>query len=121
MLLTLKEQAQDLPRAVDSRVFETEPSPIQADALEALETTREAGNRAGLVTLATGLGKTWLSAFDSTKERGFERVLFVAHRAEILGQAMETFARIRPNASVGLYTAPRRPSTRPCCSRRFRP
>lgn len=69
-----------------------------------MEATREAGNRAGLVVLATGLGKTWLSAFDSTPERGFQRVLFVAHRAEILAQAMATFARIQPNAAVGLYT-----------------
>ncbi len=73
---------------------------MQAEALQALKETREAGNRAGLVVMATGLGKTWLAAFDS---RQFERVLFVAHREEILHQALRTFRRIRPNAELGLY------------------
>ena len=41
------------------------PHPIQQQALRALEATRAQGNTAGLVVLATGLGKTWLSAFDS--------------------------------------------------------
>jgi superfamily II DNA or RNA helicase/diadenosine tetraphosphate (Ap4A) HIT family hydrolase len=78
-----------------------EPHSIQKEALEALDESRAAGDRAGLVVLATGLGKTWLSAFDS---ENFERVLFVAHREEILRQARATFRRIRPEASLGLYT-----------------
>jgi superfamily II DNA or RNA helicase len=76
------------------------PHSIQEEALEALKSSRGEGNRAGLVVLATGLGKTWLSAFDSVKS---ERVLFVAHREEILTQALNTFRRIRPEASLGLY------------------
>src|SRR5262249_45378874 len=40
------------------------PTTVQRAALAALEQTRAAGNKAGLVVLATGLGKTWLSAFD---------------------------------------------------------
>ncbi|MAD79966.1 MAG: hypothetical protein CMJ50_03860 [Planctomycetaceae bacterium] len=84
---------------------EPPPSPhsIQQEALAALKATREAGNEAGLVVLATGLGKTWLAAFDSASE-DFRRVLFVAHREEILAQAMQTFRRIRPQARLGLYT-----------------
>ena len=78
-----------------------EPHAIQMEALAALGQTREGGNRAGLVVLATGLGKTWLSAFDSNN---FGRVLFVAHREEILRQARATYRRIRPNARLGLYT-----------------
>lgn len=78
-----------------------EPHDIQQRALEALKLTRESGHRAGLVVLATGLGKTWLSAFDSVD---FDRVLFVAHREEILTQAMHTFRRIRPQARFGRYT-----------------
>jgi superfamily II DNA or RNA helicase len=78
-----------------------EPHPIQSEALEALRRTREAGNRAGLVVLATGLGKTWLAAFDA---QPFRRVLFVAHREEILAQARRTFRGIRPNATLGHYT-----------------
>jgi superfamily II DNA or RNA helicase len=38
---------------------------IQIEALAKLEQSREEGNRRDLVVLATGTGKTWLSAFDS--------------------------------------------------------
>ena len=79
-----------------------DPTLIQEAALEALAQTREAGFRRGLVVLATGLGKTWLAAFDA-KQMGARRVLFVAHREEILKQAAETFLRIRPGERVGLY------------------
>ena len=78
------------------------PHAVQSEALAALESTRLAGNRSGLVVMATGLGKTWLAAFDSNRPE-FRRVLFVAHREEILAQAMETFRRIRPAAGIGLY------------------
>ena len=71
---------------------------IQQAALSALEETRAAGNQAGLVVLATGLGKTWLSAFDTNRPE-FRRVLFVAHREEILNQALDTFRRIRPDGA----------------------
>lgn len=89
--------------------FEPPPEPhmIQAKALEALEDTRTAGNTAGLVVLATGLGKTWLSAFDSKRPQ-FKKVLFIAHREEILRQAMRTFRRIRPDAALGLYNGQNR-------------
>ncbi len=80
-----------------------EPHTVQKEALEALEQTRAEGNQAGLVVLATGLGKTWLAAFD-TERFGAKRVLFVAHREEILRQSRDTFRRIRPAASLGLYT-----------------
>jgi superfamily II DNA or RNA helicase/diadenosine tetraphosphate (Ap4A) HIT family hydrolase len=80
-----------------------EPHEIQKEALAALKKTREEGNKAGLVVLATGLGKTWLSAFDSADPK-FRRILFVAHREEILSQAMATFRKIRPLSSLGKYT-----------------
>lgn len=82
-----------------------EPHEIQRRALDALRESREEGDEAGLVVLATGLGKTWLSAFDS---RDFDRVLFVAHREEILDQAQKTFRLIRPAANLGLYTGTER-------------
>jgi superfamily II DNA or RNA helicase/HKD family nuclease len=78
------------------------PTPVQLEALAALERTRASGNSAGLVVLATGLGKTWLSAFDSDRTE-FRRVLFVAHREEILAQALQTFRRIRPQNRLGRY------------------
>jgi superfamily II DNA or RNA helicase/diadenosine tetraphosphate (Ap4A) HIT family hydrolase len=79
------------------------PNEIQRAALEALERTRAAGNSAGLVVFATGLGKTYLAALDSDQPK-FQRVLFVAHREELLAQARETFRWLRPDARMGSYT-----------------
>jgi superfamily II DNA or RNA helicase/HKD family nuclease len=82
---------------------ETAPTPheVQAEALAALRATRAKGYGAGLVVLATGLGKTFLAAFDSVTAA---RVLFVAHREEILTQAMAAFRAIRPRARLGRYS-----------------
>jgi superfamily II DNA or RNA helicase/SAM-dependent methyltransferase len=95
-----------LPRATETGSQEQDPppqpTPIQTGALLALAKTRDDGFRRGLVVLATGLGKTWLAAFD-VEQVGARRVLFVAHREEILNQAAETFLRIRPRARVGFY------------------
>ncbi len=100
-----------LPVAPDS--FEQEPpptpTPIQVAALDKLAETRAENFRRGLVVLATGLGKTWLAAFDA-QAMGARRVLFVAHREEILSQTAETFLRIRPKARVGFYTGQQRDS-----------
>ncbi|MFC1779724.1 DUF3427 domain-containing protein [Thermodesulfobacteriota bacterium] len=94
-----------LPVAPGSHEFELPPEPndIQNEALLALTTTRDEGYRRGLVVMATGLGKTWLAAFDC-QQMNAKRVLFVAHREEILFQAETTFLRIRPHARVGFYT-----------------
>ena len=81
-----------------------EPHGVQREALAKLAQTRLAGNRAGLVVLATGLGKTWLSAFD-TDSPDFARILFVAHREEILTQAIETYRRSRSSAVIGRSAA----------------
>jgi len=80
-----------------------EPNAVQQEALQALEHTRLAGYRRGLVVMATGLGKTWLAAFDSLAVNS-KRILFVAHREEILDQAESTFVCIRPECRVGRYT-----------------
>ncbi len=79
------------------------PTSVQRDALDALAASRDSGYRRGLVVLATGLGKTWLAAFDAVR-MGARRILFVAHREEILGQAAATFVRILPTKRVGYYT-----------------
>ena len=84
-----------------------EPSEIQNEALDALLVTRAQGFRRGLVVLATGLGKTWLAAFDA-EQMSARRVLFIAHREEILHQAATTFLRIRPHSRIGFYTGKQR-------------
>ena len=54
----------------------------------------------GLVQAATGVGKTYLAAFDSAK---YERVLFVAHREEILKQAAISFKNVRHSDDYGFF------------------
>ncbi|MCF6219356.1 MAG: phospholipase D-like domain-containing protein [Gammaproteobacteria bacterium] len=56
------------------------PTEIQAEALWALQASRAAGYRRGLVVLATGLGKTWLVAFDVQQLKA-KRVLFVSAKS----------------------------------------
>jgi superfamily II DNA or RNA helicase len=85
------------------------PNPVQIEALSALRNTRAAGYLRGLVVMATGLGKTWLAAFD-VEQVAARRVLFVAHREEILDQAANTFLRVRPSASIGFYRGQQRDS-----------
>jgi superfamily II DNA or RNA helicase/diadenosine tetraphosphate (Ap4A) HIT family hydrolase/HKD family nuclease/SOS-response transcriptional repressor LexA len=70
------------------------PRPWQASALESLDQIRSNHYRRALVAVATGLGKTWLAAFDvlavgQALQRP-PRVLIIAHRAEILIQAEAT-------------------------------
>jgi superfamily II DNA or RNA helicase/diadenosine tetraphosphate (Ap4A) HIT family hydrolase len=83
------------------------PHMIQQEALEALNRTRAEGAKRGLVVMATGLGKTYLSAFDFERMGG-QRVLFVAHREEILRQAMTAWQHIFPDRYVGLMVAGQR-------------
>ncbi|KJF88610.1 DEAD/DEAH box helicase [Photobacterium leiognathi] len=78
------------------------PNSIQTEALLALEQTRLNGHQRGLVVLATGMGKTWLSAFDA-KQMNAKRVLFVAHREEILLKAERTFIQLNENIRTGRY------------------
>lgn len=77
-----------------------EPRGAQIEALCALENTRAEGARRALVQAATGVGKTYLAAFDSKK---YERVLFVAHREEILKQAAESFKNVRNSEDYGFF------------------
>ncbi len=84
----------------DAEPLEPPPLPheFQEEALAALARAREQGRRRALVVLATGLGKTWLAAFDVTRfaqtTGRWPRVLFLAHREELLAQAARTFRRV---------------------------
>ncbi len=79
------------------------PRKHQKLALDALSQARQEGKRRGLVVLATGLGKTILAAFDAL-QAGASRVLFIAHREEILTQARDDFIKVHPKLRAGLYT-----------------
>lgn len=76
---------------IDERQGPYDPRPWQIEALASLLGIRNAGYCRALVAVATGMGKTWLAAFDA-KQLGEAlqrrpRVLVIAHRAHILAQA----------------------------------
>ena len=77
-----------------------EPRPAQKLALKALNETKNQGYDKAMVVMATGLGKTYLAAFFA---KLFNRVLFVAHRDEILEQAKGAFTHVYPNKKAGFY------------------
>ena len=77
-----------------------QPRGVQIEALYALEDSRSEGATKGLVQAATGVGKTYLAAFDSAK---YKRVLFVAHREEILKQATISFKNVRHSDDYGFF------------------
>jgi superfamily II DNA or RNA helicase len=79
------------------------PHAIQRDALKRLEAARERGCTRGLVVLPTGLGKTYLSAFDAARVGG--RVLFIVHNNTILEQTRSAFLRVFPSATLGLFNS----------------
>ena len=68
--------------------IEIEPIKFQIPALYELSKTREEGYKKALVIVGTGLGKTYLSVFDS---KAFNKILFIAHRDEILREARKSF------------------------------
>ena len=99
----------DWEQTPDDTPAPPEPRPIQLAALAALATSRAAGRQRALVVLATGLGKTWLAAFDVARATAARlpnptRVLFLAHREELLRQAARTFRRVLPTATFGYFT-----------------
>lgn len=76
------------------------PRFAQVEALEELEKTREEDYQKALVVMATGLGKTYLAGFFA---KGFKKILFIAHREEILYQARKSFTNIMPERKYGIY------------------
>ncbi|MCE6988611.1 DUF3427 domain-containing protein [Dyadobacter sp. CY323] len=85
--------------------FDITPLPFQEEILEKLQAERQIHNRnRNLIVAATGTGKTVVSAFDFKnflKTQPHARLLFVAHRKEILMQARATFAGILRDNNFG--------------------
>ncbi len=77
-----------------------EPRGAQIEALYALKNSRKEGANKGLVYAATGIGKTYLAAFDSID---YKTVLFVAHKEEILQQAATSFKNVRHSEDYGFF------------------
>ena len=85
--------------------FDIIPFPFQKEILERLLAERTIHNRyKNLVVAATGTGKTVISAFDFKRYREKNpqaRLLFVAHREEILKQSLHTFRGILKDQNFG--------------------
>ncbi|MEV7034079.1 DUF3427 domain-containing protein [Streptomyces sp. NPDC093272] len=87
--------------------LEVRPYPHQQDMLERLRVEREIrGRNRNLLVAATGTGKTVMAALDyrSLRKKVATRnlkLLFVAHRKEILKQSLRTYREVLDDASFG--------------------
>ncbi|MEU0943784.1 DUF3427 domain-containing protein [Streptomyces canus] len=88
--------------------LEVRPYPHQADMLERLRVEREVRSHShNLLVAATGTGKTVMAALDYRnlhKQWGgkkYPRLLFVAHRKEILNQSLRKYREVLDDASFG--------------------
>ncbi|MEV7197710.1 DUF3427 domain-containing protein [Streptomyces sp. NPDC093510] len=86
--------------------LQVRPFPHQRDMLERLRVEREIRHRHhNLLVAATGTGKTVMAALDYRNLRNKSgknpRLLFVAHRKEILHQSLRTYREVLDDASFG--------------------
>ncbi len=88
--------------------LEVEPWPHQREILEKLDAERKRHNRwKNLVVAATGTGKTIVAALDYKRLRNEKqlgpdpRLLFVAHRQEILKQSLGAFRQVLRSGDFG--------------------
>jgi len=85
--------------------FDLEPRVYQKEILEKLQVERSMHKRfRNLVVAATGTGKTMIAAFDFKqfkKNNPEAKLLFVAHREEILKQSRQTFRAVLRDPSFG--------------------
>ncbi|MET9439890.1 DUF3427 domain-containing protein [Streptomyces sp. NPDC006610] len=93
-------------RPVTLSGLEVKPHPYQRDMLERLEVEREVhGRHRNLLVAATGTGKTVMAALDyrhlRRKHNRDLRLLFVAHRKEILEQSLRTYQDVLIDADFG--------------------
>jgi len=87
-------------------LFELRPRPFQQEILDRLRTCRVLhGRKRNLIVAATGTGKTVIAALDYARiamDAGTRpRLLFLAHRKEILQRAMETFRHALQDGAFG--------------------
>lgn len=100
----------------DTYSFDINPYPYQQEILDSLQAERKIrGHYKNLVVAATGTGKTVISAFDYRRYRKCNpqspcRLLFVAHREEILRQSLKCFRGVLHDGNFGeLFVGGTRP------------
>lgn len=85
--------------------FDLQPKAYQQQMLDQLQNERDHGRWRNLVVAATGTGKTVVAAFDYRRScalaGGRPRLLFVAHREEILRQALRTYREVLRDHAFG--------------------
>jgi len=90
-----------------STFFELRPYAFQQEILDAIARERNAGLHRHLIIAATGTGKTMVAAFDyhrviRQRDDGTRpSLLFIAHRKEILQQALNSFRHVLRDNSFG--------------------
>lgn len=86
-------------------IMDIQPYPYQQEILDALQAERTFFHRnKNLVVAATGIGKTVIAAFDFRdfyKNHPGAKLLFVAHREEILKQSLGTFRMVLKDMNFG--------------------
>ena len=92
----LPTETKDTPLQYETKLT---PRPAQQEALKALRQTVAEDYSKAMVVMATGLGKTYLAAFFA---QDYPKILFIAHREEILRQAQESFEDVLDKQG-GLY------------------
>lgn len=105
LILSLNQGKNPKTPEFNASFFEVKPYPFQLEILEKLEVERSVHNRfRNLVVAATGTGKTVISAFDYKKFRKnnkTSKLLFLAHRKEILLQSISVFREILRERDFG--------------------
>ena len=90
---------------VSTTWFDLQPKAYQQEMLNSLAAERDMNRNRNLIVAATGTGKTVVAAFDyarlAKQQGGQPKLLFIAHRVQILNQAIQTFRQVLRDSNFG--------------------